>query len=87
MKHIILSLFNWRDGTYRIEEGQACDDIVPLQMSTVAIILEGVQALDWQVIRKGLPSMKTVLRPSVRSLRPLPECRAERGPESYSLAY
>ena len=65
VKHIILSLFNWREGTYRYQDGHASgEDIIPLQMSTGSLILEGIQSLDWQVIRKGLPPMKTVFRPS-----------------------
>ncbi len=66
VKHIILGLFSWRDGKYRFEEGPPAsgEDIVPLQMATPEIILEGLQALDWQVVRKGLPPTKTVLRPT-----------------------
>ena len=65
IKQIILHLFTWRTGAYRFEEGNlsACE-IIPLQMSTGTLILEGVQALEWQSIRKMLPGMKTVLRPS-----------------------
>ena len=65
IKYIILTLFSWRNGRYHYQDGHASgDDIIPLQMSTGALILEGIQFQDWQVIRKGLPSMKTVLRPS-----------------------
>jgi curved DNA-binding protein CbpA len=65
VKDIILSLFIWRQGRYRFEEGSArSDDLIPLTMSTGNLILEGVQTLDWQVVRKALPPMKTVIRPS-----------------------
>ncbi len=65
IKQIILSLFSWRDGRYRFEEGRlAGKEIIPLQMSTGNLILEGIQSLDWQIIRKALPPVKTILRPS-----------------------
>jgi len=63
--HIILSLFSWRDGLYRFEEGPPpLDDIIPLQMSSGNLILEGVRRLDWQSVRDSLPPAETVLRPS-----------------------
>lgn len=65
VKHIILSLFSWRDGRYKFDEGPLpIAEIIPLQMSTGNLILEGVQGLDWQVVRKTLPPLKAVLRPS-----------------------
>lgn len=65
VKHIILSLFAWRAGNYRFEEGNlTASEIIPLQMSTGTLILEGVQGLEWRNIRKMLPGMNTVLRPS-----------------------
>ncbi len=65
VKHIILSLFSWRDGRYKFDEGPLpIAEIIPLQMSTGNLILEGVQGLDWQVVRKTLPPLKTALRPS-----------------------
>lgn len=65
VKQIILDLFKWRNGQYRFEEGHlAADEIIPLQMNTGSLILEGIQALDWQQIRKALPSTQTVLSPS-----------------------
>ncbi len=65
VRDIIASLFAWRDGTYRFDDGPLpLDDIIPLQMSTGNLILEGVRALDWQVVRKMLPPLCTVLRPA-----------------------
>jgi len=65
VKHIILSLFGWREGRYTFEEGSLPQaDIVPLQMSTGNLILEGLRGVDWQLVRKSLPQLKTVLRPS-----------------------
>jgi curved DNA-binding protein CbpA len=65
VKQIILSLFTWRDGRYLFDESPppACD-IIPLQMSTGNLILEGVRGQDWQVVRKSLPPLKTRLRPA-----------------------
>ena len=63
--HIIFSLFSWRDGLYRFEEGPPpLDDIIPLQMSSGNLILEGVRRLDWQSVHDSLPSAETVLRPA-----------------------
>jgi curved DNA-binding protein CbpA len=65
VKEIIVSLFSWRDGRYTFEEGPLPQaDIVPLQMSTGNLILEGLSGIDWQLVRKSLPQLKTVLRPS-----------------------
>ncbi len=63
--HIILSLFSWRDGSYRFDEGPPpLDDIIPLQMSSGNLILEGVRRLDWQSVRDSLPHPETILRPA-----------------------
>lgn len=62
IKHIILELFGWREGRYRIDErALSSDDIIPLQMQTAPLILEGMQALDWQSIRKYLPPLNARL--------------------------
>jgi tetratricopeptide (TPR) repeat protein len=64
VKQIVLSLFSVRMGTYRFEEGPLpVADIVPLQMSTGNLILEGITALEWNDIRRSLPSPTTVIRP------------------------
>ena len=65
VKQIILSLFPVRMGTYRFDEGPLpMADIIPLQMSTGNVILEGVTGLEWQAIRKALPAPTTVVRPA-----------------------
>ena len=64
VRGIVLSLFNWRDGHYIFDNGQIpLAEIIPLQMKTEELILEGVRGLDWQVVRKSLPPLKTILRP------------------------
>ena len=65
IKQIIISLFNWRDGSYSFDEGPLPDSgIISLQMSTGNLIIEGFRGIAWQVVRKSLPSLKTILRPS-----------------------
>jgi tetratricopeptide (TPR) repeat protein len=65
IRQIIISLFNWRDGNYVFEEGPLpTDDIIPLEMSTGNLIIEGLRGLDWQVVRKSLPRLKTIIRPA-----------------------
>jgi len=64
VKQIILSIFPVRMGTYRFDEGPLpMADIIPLQMSTGNVILEGVTGLEWQAIRKSLPAPTTIVRP------------------------
>ena len=65
MQEIILGLFSWRTGTYRFDEGLLpLSDITPLHMSTESLILEGARRLDWQVVRRSLPPLKTMLHPA-----------------------
>lgn len=64
VKQIILELFCWRNGRYRIDEANlSSEEIIPLPMNTARLILDGAQALDWQLIRKNLPPMNARLRP------------------------
>ena len=65
VKQIILSLFAVRMGSYRFDEGPLpMADIIPLQMSTGNVILDGIGSLDWKDIRKSLPAPTTVIRPA-----------------------
>ena len=62
---IILSLFSWRDGSYRFDEGPLpLDDIIPLRMSSGNLILAGVRRQQWENVRDSLPPQETVLRPA-----------------------
>jgi curved DNA-binding protein CbpA len=65
VKEIILKLFSWRDGHYQFD---GCplpvSEIIPIHMSTGDLIIEGIRALDWKGVRKSLPPVKTILRPS-----------------------
>lgn len=65
VKQIILGVFRVRMGTYRFDEGPLpMADIIPLQMSTGNVILEGVTDLDWKDIRKAMPPPTDVIRPA-----------------------
>ncbi len=65
VKEIILSLFGVRMGTYRFDESPLpMADIIPLQMSTGNVILEGIAALEWEAVRRSLPSPTAVIRPA-----------------------
>ncbi len=65
VKQIILNLFLWQDGRYLFEAGALpLTGIVPLPMNTGELVIEGIRGLDWQTVRKSLPSLKTVLRPT-----------------------
>jgi Flp pilus assembly protein TadD len=62
-KQNVLVLFSWREGQCRFEDGLLPGaEIVPLQMDTGELIIEGVRGLDWQEIRQSLPPPNTVVR-------------------------
>ena len=65
VKEIILKLFSWREGHYQFDGGPLpVSEIIPIHMSTGDLIIEGIRALDWKGVRKSLPSIMTILRPS-----------------------
>ncbi len=65
VREILLHLFTWRDGKYAVDKGNLpVSDIIPLQMSTGDIIISGVRELDWKGVRKSLPPLSAVLRPT-----------------------
>ncbi len=65
VRQIVFSLLPWRDGLYRVDIGPLPPtEVVPLQMSTGALLFEGLRDLDWKIVRKMLPPLKTVLTPS-----------------------
>jgi curved DNA-binding protein CbpA len=65
VKEIVITLFSWRDGNYQFD-GRALpvSEIIPIQMSTGDLVIEGIRKLDWNRVRKSLPSMRTILRTS-----------------------
>ena len=65
VKEIVNTLFSWRDGNYQFD-GRALpvSEIIPIQMSTGDLVIEGIRKLDWNRVRKSLPSMRTILRTS-----------------------
>jgi tetratricopeptide (TPR) repeat protein len=65
VKQIIVDVFGWRDGSYIFDNSPLpLSDIIPLQMSTGNLIIEGVRDLDWKAVRKSLPPLKTIIRPA-----------------------
>ena len=65
VKQIILSLFSLGMGSYRFDEGPLpLAEIIPLQMSTGNLIIEGVMGLEWKAIRKALPAPTSIVRPT-----------------------
>lgn len=66
VKDIMLSLFSWRDGTYRFDEGPfPLAGMVPLGIPPANIILEGMKGFEWQAVRRSLPPLSTVIRPTM----------------------
>jgi curved DNA-binding protein CbpA len=61
----ILDLFRWREGKYRFEDGLLPGaEIVPFPMNTDELVLEGVRALDGQIMQRSLPPLNTLVRPA-----------------------
>ncbi len=62
VKQIILDVLGWRSGRYIFDNSPLpLAEIVPLRMNTAELIVEGLRGLDWQIVRKALPPLKTVL--------------------------
>jgi DnaJ-domain-containing protein 1 len=65
VKEIIIKIFSWRDGSYQFDgRPLPVAEIIPIHMSTGDLIIEGIRNLDWNSVRKSLPSIKTILRTS-----------------------
>jgi len=65
VKQIVRSLLPWRDGRYLVDTGPLPPtEVVPLRMNTGALLFEGIRSVDWKIVRKSLPPLKTVLSPS-----------------------
>jgi curved DNA-binding protein CbpA len=65
VKAIIINIFSWRDGGYQFDGSPLpASEIIPIHMSTGDLIIEGIRNLDWNGVRKSLPSIKTILRTS-----------------------
>jgi curved DNA-binding protein CbpA len=68
VKQIVQSLFPWRDGRYAFSNGALpLTEIIPLQIPTGSLLFEGIRDLDWKIVRKSLPPLKTVLKPSTNA--------------------
>ncbi|MFA5072956.1 MAG: DUF4388 domain-containing protein [Nitrospirota bacterium] len=65
VKQIIISLFNWQEGRYWFEEGEQSPAYsIPLQISIGNLIIEGLQEIEWKIVRKWIPPLQTVFRPT-----------------------
>jgi curved DNA-binding protein CbpA len=65
VKAIIINIFSWRAGGYQFDgRPLPAAEIIPIHMSTGDLIIEGIRNLDWNSVRKSLPSVKTILRTS-----------------------
>jgi curved DNA-binding protein CbpA len=65
VKEIIIKIFSWRSGGYRFDGSPLpVSEIIPVHMSTGDLIIEGIRNLDWNSVRKSLPSIKSILRTS-----------------------
>lgn len=63
VRQIVVSVFNWRNGSYVFDDSPLHFDIGPLMISTGDLIIEGLRGMEWSVVRKSLPPLKTILRP------------------------
>jgi len=63
IKQIVVSLFSWREGNYAFDSAPLpLTAIVPLQVDTGGLLMEGIRDLDWKFVRKSLPPLKMILR-------------------------
>ncbi len=63
VRQIVVSLFNWRNGSYVIDEDPVSRvDIDPLMIRTEDLIREGLRGTEWSVVRRSLPPLTTILR-------------------------
>ena len=72
VRQIVVSIFNWRNGSYWFDDSPAPHfDIDPLMISTGDLIIEGLRGMEWSVVRRSLPPLKTILRPVANRSLPL----------------
>jgi curved DNA-binding protein CbpA len=65
VRQIIISIFNWRSGSYAFDESPLpAADIIPLTMSTGNLIIQGLHELEWEIVRKALPPLKATIGPA-----------------------
>lgn len=65
VKEMITKIFGWHEGNYEFDgRPLPVSEIIPIHMSTGDLIAEGVRNIEWNRVRKSLPSINTILRPS-----------------------
>jgi len=63
VRQIVVSLFNWRNGSYVFDDSPAPHfDINPLILLTGDLIIAGLREMEWSVVRRSLPPLTTILR-------------------------
>lgn len=72
VRQIVISLFNWYTGNYLFDEDPALPrDTDQFTMNTRDLIMDGLREMEWSVVRKSLPPMRTVLRSSAERALPM----------------
>jgi len=65
VSRILSSVLSWIDGKYVVDNHPLpLGEIVSLQLSTGMLLVSGLAALDWKIIRKSLPPLKTIIAPA-----------------------
>jgi curved DNA-binding protein CbpA len=83
VRQIVFSLYRWRDGYYKFEGGPLpMTEIVPLQMGTGSLLMEGMRGLEWKIVRRSLPPLNTVLRPAKDTMALLDGIELDRDQET-----
>ncbi len=63
VRQIVVSLFNWRNGSYMFDNTPTPNvSIDPLMISTENLIRDGLRGMEWSVVRRSLPPLTTILR-------------------------
>jgi len=63
-RSIILHAFEWGDGTFELEEGEAPSESITLNISTPQLILEGISRIEsWSRIERGCGGLQTSWAP------------------------
>ncbi len=63
-RQIILQVFRWTSGEYRLQPGKAAGEDITLDISTPQLVLDGISQIDsWGRILRGCGGLETVYAP------------------------